>query len=118
MSNWRSCRGASTPTTTSSCVPVLASWRCASRRGARLCRAGACSSSMRRLAVMLLLGAWAAGCAPKGPQRPPEVEALLHKVERDPNDAEAFLEMARLSLRQRDLLRARQYLAVAERSPN
>jgi tetratricopeptide (TPR) repeat protein len=68
---------------------------------------------VRFLLPLLLLG----GCAPKGPQHPPEIEAALRKVEHDPNDAAAYLEMSRAALRQKDFLRARQYLAVAERAP-
>ncbi len=74
---------------------------------------------MRRVVYGLWLSvAAASGCAPKGPQHPPEMEAALHRVEQEPNDAAGYLEMSRVALRQKDYLRARQYLAVAERAPH
>lgn len=74
--------------------------------------------SPRILGLVLLSSAGLFGCVPKGPERPPAIEAALRHVEQDPNDPGGYLEMARASLRQKDYLRARQYLAVAERAPH
>lgn len=56
------------------------------------------------------------GCAAR-PERPTELAAALRRVEKNPADGEAYLELSRYYFRQRDYLRARQYLSVAERHP-
>lgn len=69
--------------------------------------------------AVLALGACAAfaACAPKGPQRPPELEAAHRRAQQHPGDGDAFLDLARRYFEAKDLLRARQYLEVAERLP-
>lgn len=70
----------------------------------------------RKAALALLLALPALGaCAPKGPQRPPELAEAHRRIEQRPNDGDAYLDLARYYFAERDLLRARQYLEVAER---
>ncbi|MCS6915082.1 MAG: hypothetical protein RMK29_12360 [Myxococcales bacterium] len=70
---------------------------------------------MIRCAV--LVAGLLSACAPKGPQRPPDLEAAYARLQREPGRAEPYLELARLYLRRGDYLRARQYLAVADQLP-
>lgn len=67
--------------------------------------------------ALLLLLATAGACAPKGPQRPPELEAAHRRALEHPGDGDAYLELAQRYFAASDLLRARQYLGLAERLP-
>lgn len=74
---------------------------------------------MRRhvLIALLCLSVSPLGCAPKGPQRPPELEAAHRQMEQSPQDPDSYLRLARLYLYRGDYLRGRQYLALGERFP-
>lgn len=61
---------------------------------------------------VLLLCQW--GCATV-PKRPPDLEAGFARMQAAPEQAEGYLMLSRAYLKRGDLLRARQYLTLAER---
>lgn len=63
---------------------------------------------------VLLVFAALAGCA-TAPKRPPDLEAGFARMQAAPEQAEGYLMLARAYVQRGDLLRARQYLTLAER---
>ncbi len=82
-----------------------------------------CGRALRaaRAALPILLTVavgWAAGCATR-PQTPAGVvEQTFQKLKQDPNNLRPLIELAQVFISERDFLRARQYLAIAEQHPS